>query len=85
MYWSAAPVVLVPPGVATVTSTVPAVPAGEVAVICEEVTTVTLLATFAPNLTVGGPAKLVPVIVTAVPPPVGPEVGLMPVTVGVAR
>ena len=33
MNWSAAPVALVPPGVVTVTSTAPALPAGDVAVI----------------------------------------------------
>ena len=33
MYLSLLPVALVPPGVVTVTSTVPALPAGEVAVI----------------------------------------------------
>ena len=70
-----------PPGVVTVTSTVPALRPGRwrdrgggddgeagAAVV--------------PNLTAVAPVKLVPVMVTAVPPAVGPLVGLMPVTVG---
>ena len=36
-----------------------------------------------PNLTPVAPVKLVPVMVTVVPPAVVPEVGLIPVTVGV--
>ena len=36
----------------------------------------------APNFTAVAPVKLVPVIVTVVPPAVGPEVGLTAVTVG---
>ena len=43
----------------------------------------TLDAAVAPNLTALIPAKLVPVIVTLVPPAPVPLVGLMPVTVGV--
>jgi hypothetical protein len=39
VYWSGVPVLLVPPGVVTVTSTVPE-PAGAVAVICVELLTV---------------------------------------------
>ena len=65
----------------TVTSTVPD-PAGAMAVICVELTTVTLVALAVPNLTLVAPARLVPVIVTLVPPPVGPEAGLIPVTAG---
>ena len=72
-----------PPGVVTVTSTVP-LPAGAVAVIWVALTTVTLVALVAPNLTAVAPVKLVPVIVTTVPPAVGPAVGLMVVTVGAA-
>ena len=37
-----------------------------------------------PNLTAVALARLVPVIVTVVPPPVGPAAGLTPVTVGAA-
>ena len=82
MNWSAALVPLVPPGVVTVTSTVPALPAGAVVVICEELTTVTFVAAFDPNSTAVAPFRFVPVIVTARPPEVGPEDGLTPVTDG---
>ena len=58
---------LVPPGVVTWTSTVPARPAGAVA----------------PKLTTGVPGvKLEPVIVTSVPPAVGPVFGLTDATDG---
>jgi len=68
--------------VVTVTSTVP-VPAGEVAVIevAELAVTVALVT---PNVTAVAPVKLVPVIVTLVPPAVVPEVGEIEVTVGAA-
>ena len=69
----------------TVTSTVPTLPAGEVAVIEVEETTVTPVAAVAPNFTLAPLAKPVPVIVTLVPPAVEPLVGLTPVTVGRAR
>ena len=72
VYWSAAVLALVPPGVVTVTSTVPAVPAGAVAVILVALLTVTFAALVGPNLTAAAPVKLVPVIVTVVPPAVGP-------------
>jgi hypothetical protein len=74
-------VTLVPPPVVTVTSTVPALAAGEVADI--EVALVTVkVAAVAPKLTALTPVKLVPVMVTGVPPAVGPDIGLTPVTVG---
>ena len=82
--WSAALITLVPPGVTTVTSTVPE-PAGEVAVIDVAEIAITLVALAAPNLTAVAPVKLVPVMVTVVPPVAGPLVGLMLVTVGAAR
>ena len=66
----------------TVTSTVPAAPAGAVAVIDVALLTVKLLALVAPNLTAVVPAKFVPVMVTEVPPAVGPELGETLVTVG---
>jgi len=43
---------------------------------------VKLVATVVPNVTPVAPVKLLPVIVTTVPPPVGPEPGLTPVTLG---
>jgi len=74
-------VALVPPGVVTVTSTVPA-PAGEVAVIEVALTTLKLAAAVVPNWTAVAPVKFVPLIVTEVPPLAGPVVGLSPDTVG---
>ncbi|NKA04876.1 hypothetical protein GO307_03150 [Ralstonia solanacearum] len=82
MNWSAALVALVPPEVVTVRSTVPAEPAGEVAVIDVALLTVKLPAFVEPNLTAVAPVKPVPVTATLVPPPVPPEDGEMPVTVG---
>ena len=43
---------------------------------------VTTAALDPPNLTALALARFVPVIVTTVPPSVGPDAGLMPVTVG---
>ena len=80
--WSAAEVADVPPAVVTLTSTVP-VPAGEVAVIEVAELTVKPVAAVAPKFTAVAPVKLVPVIVTVVPPAVGPAVGEIEVTVGV--
>ena len=83
MYLSDPDVAEVPPGVVTVTSTVPfAVPAGAVAVIVVELTTTTLVAFAVPNFTADAPVRLVPVMVTESPPPAAPEVGLTAVTVG---
>ncbi len=67
----------------TVTSTVAALCAGDVAVI-EVALSVVTDAVPAPNLTVVAPLRLVPVMVTLVPPAVGPDDGLTPVTVGAA-
>jgi len=66
----------------TVTVTAPALPAGVVAVMVVLFTTTTLVAAAAPNVAVAPAAKFVPVIVTAVPPPVDPLFGDTPVTVG---
>ena len=74
-------VALVPLGVVTVTSTVPD-PGGEVAVISHSLTSVTFVAPLDPKSTVVAPVRFVPEIVTLVPPPVGPEDGLIPVTAG---
>ena len=81
--WSAADVADVPPAVVTVISTVP-VPAGEVAVMEVAELTVKPAAFVAPNFTAVAPVKLVPVIVTLVPPATGPDVGEIEVTVGAA-
>jgi hypothetical protein len=53
-----------------------------VAVIEDELATLTLVAAAPPKLTAAPDAKLAPVIVTEVPPLVGPEFGETPVTVG---
>jgi hypothetical protein len=45
-------------------------------------TTLTAVAEVVPNLTVAPERKPVPVIVTAVPPAVVPDVGVIPLTVG---
>ena len=73
---------LVPPGVVTVTSTVPADCAGSTAVMLVALLTVKVVAVVDPKLTAVAPVRLVPVIVTGVPPPVGPAVGATCVTVG---
>jgi hypothetical protein len=80
--WSAPDVEDVPPGPVTVTSTVPADPAGAVAVICVAELTVKLVAGVDPKLTAVAPVKLVPEIVTEVPPPLDPTDGLAETTEG---
>ena len=62
----------------------PAVPAGVIAVIEVASTTTTLAAAAPPIVTLLAPVKLVPVMVIAVPPAVGPEVGLTLAIVGAA-
>jgi hypothetical protein len=69
----------VPPGVVTVTSTVPD-PAGATAVMDVADTTLKEVAAVEPNLTAVAPVRFVPVTVTEVP--VGPEGGLTEVTTG---
>jgi hypothetical protein len=69
---SFAEVVLVAAGVVTLMSTVPTAPAGDVAVIWVALLTVKVVALFTPNFTAVVPMKFVPVIVTVVPPVVGP-------------
>ena len=53
-----------------------------VAVMLVALTTVTPVAAVPPKVTVAPATKSAPVMVTAVPPAVGPLVGLTPVTVG---
>ena len=79
---SAEEVALVPCDVVTVTSTVAALPFGDFATIWVDETNVDEVAAVVPNFTVALDVKPVPVIVTDVPPAVGPAVGLSPVTVG---
>ena len=80
--WSAELVELVPPGVVTVTSTVPAAPAGDTAVSDVLLATITPVAEVVPNMTEVAPVRAVPVTVTTVPPAVVPLVGETPETVG---
>ena len=81
---SAAEVAEVPPEVVTVTSTVPATSAGEVAVQLVVVHE-TAVPAVPPKLTVVEPTKKpVPVMVTTVPPPSAPAPGEMAVMAGMA-
>ena len=73
---------LVPPDVVTKTLEEPVMPAGVVAVIVVELTTVTLVAEVPPMVTPVAPAKSVPVMVMAVPPAVDPAAGEMLATEG---
>ena len=81
MYSSPVLVSDVPPAVVTVTSTVLA-PAGAVTVREVAVFLVSPVAALVPNFAERAPLRLVPVITTDVPPTVGPELGVRPVTVG---
>ena len=71
-----------PPTVVTNTLAAPAVPAGVVAVILVELTTVTLVAATPPMVTPVAPVKSVPVMVMTVPPAPDPVEGETLVTVG---
>jgi len=68
----------------TVTSTIP-LPAGEVAVIDVALVTENEVAVVAPNLTAVAPVKLLPLMVTDVPPVAGPLFGEIEVTDGAAK
>jgi hypothetical protein len=68
--------------VVTATCTGPTGPAGVTAVSIVELTTVTCPAATPLIVTWGVPLKLVPVMVTLVPPVVLPVAGEIPVTVG---
>jgi hypothetical protein len=80
--WSADEVAEVPPAVVTVTLTVPADSAGDVAVMEVAELTVTAVAVMVPNITVAEEVKPVPMMVTEVPPAVLPLAGVIDVTVG---
>ena len=71
-------------GLVTVTLTDPAAPAGEIAVSDDALLKTTPVAGVAPNVTVAPETKFAPLIVTVVPPAVGPEDGKMLVTTGAA-
>lgn len=72
---------LTPAEVVTVTCTVPTEPAGAIAVVWVGESRVNAVAV-PPNRTVVEPVNPVPVIVTSVPPVVGPAAGEMDVIVG---
>ena len=72
----------VPTGVVTATSTAAAACAAVVAVIEVGLTIVTAVGPTPPIVIEVAPVKLVPVMVTAVPPAIGPLAGEIAVTVG---
>jgi hypothetical protein len=72
----------VPAGVVTKTLRIIAAWAGETAVIEVSEFTVKLVADNGPKRTLVAPVNPEPVMVTLVPPAVGPEVGLIEVTAG---
>ena len=74
----------VPPAVVTATSYAPAVAAGVMAVIWVALATVTDVAAVEPNITADAPVKFVPVMITLVPPAIGPLLGVTDVIVGAA-
>jgi hypothetical protein len=73
---------VVPPAVLTLRPSRPAVPAGETAVTCVGDTTVNEVAVIVPNLTDVAAFRLVPLIVTVVPPATGPTFGEIEVMAG---
>lgn len=73
----------VPPGVVTVTSTVPCASAGETAVIRVVESTTKLVASVPPKATALAPLRPVPLISTEVTPPTAPTAGLTAVTLGI--
>ena len=80
--WSLELMALVPWPVVTVTSTAPRIPAGAVALMVLSFCTAYVVAAMPPKFTADAPVKFVPVIVTDVPPAVGPEDGLTALTMG---
>ena len=79
VFWFRAPTWSVP-----LTPTVP-LPAGEVAVIDVALLTVNEVAAVPPNRTAFAPVKLLPLMVTGVPPAAGPLFGEIEFTDGDAR
>ena len=73
---------LVPPAVATRTLAVPGVPAGVVQVTAEAVLALSDVQALPPTVTPVALAKLVPEIITLVPPNLEPLLGVIEVTVG---
>ena len=73
-----------PPSAVSETVAAPAVPAGVTAVTVVEFTTTTLVAATPPMVTLDVPVRFAPVIVNAVPPDAGPELGFTDEIVGAA-
>ena len=86
--WSSEEVADVPPGVVTITSTVPTMPEvplaadGLVTVICVPVSEPGMIAAVSPPMVTVASLKFEPVIVIDVPPDAGPNAGLTPRTTG---
>jgi len=78
-------VLLGPPEVIIITPTAIILrPSGVTQVIVVSLTTLILVAIFPPNATEDAPVKFVPVIVTVVPPAIGPDDGeILVITAGV--
>jgi hypothetical protein len=76
---------LMPPAVITLTSTVAAACAGDTAVMLPSLAPANLGATMPPKATAVARVKPLPEIVTDVPPAVGPDPGLIHVTLGAGR
>ena len=74
--------VFAPLALVTLTLTVPAVPVGVVAVICESLSTVNPAASTPPTWTAVAPVNPVPAMTICVPPAVGPLEGVTVLTVG---
>ena len=82
IYVNAFGTVAVPAGVVTATLLEPKVPAGVTAVIFIDETTTKFVTFTPPTVTLVAPVRLVPTIVIAVPPAVGPDIGVIDVIVG---
>ena len=81
VYPSAAVAEFVPAAAVTITSTKPALSAGAIAVIWDDVLVIFVAGT-PPKRTAVAPAKLAPIMVTVLPPAVDPIDGLRPVITG---
>ena len=73
-----------PPSAVSETVAAPAVPADVTAVTVVEFTTTTLVAATPPMVTLDVPVRFAPVMVIAVPPTEGPELGFTVEIVGAA-
>ena len=74
-----------PPSAVSDTVAAPAVPVGVTAVTVVAFTTTTLVAATPPIVTLEAPGRFAPVMVIAVPPTEGPELGFTVEIVGAAK